>query len=498
MTDAPENVAPVARAGGMGQDTWLAAILSVADIRVAVPAALVEKSLASPATLGPALPGERAMLGTIAEADAIYPLIDLAPCLGLGSGSATNGTVVLLRAGAQRIALAVDRVEGVRELRRDAVVRMSTCQHVSTFAMTRLDESGPPVIVLEEQDFACIDGFVLAKAPDATSGHANRGPRPRAAGHLRSYLSFTRDGATYGVDVAQVSEIIVGPKPAAMALPLGNFLGTIVSRGEDVVLIDRPLPGCGAPPPTAAPSHAIVLQAEGLRFAVPADAIHALLKLGSDAITALPGTGSMRHRVAGLASASVGTRPQIMIDAAAVLSTPGIRSLVEQHRCAEADASQQHASGPFHRYLELEAGGIFHVRLEHVRELAMLPRDAIVLDQAESTIDGYAHHRGQTISVIDLPSRFGSATVRTTTEKLVIVATKDGDVGFIVDAFKAIKHVRITEHSTREADTRGGSAYGRYWRFVDAIDKVGAAETCVFPLLDLIGIADNVFSASTE
>lgn len=472
----------------------LVALLEIAGARVAVPAELVDKAIEAPEAAGPALPGEPAMMGAFVDAGLAYPLVDLGRCLGLpAAGAGGRGTVVLLGAGGRRVAVAVDRVESVRALPGADVVRLSAGGGGGAFGLATLADRAEPAIVLEEGDLLSAPGMVFADAPAAAMAARRVAGGRRDGG--RSFLSFSRAGVVYGVEVVQVCEIVIDAEPVAMALPMPGFLGTIDARRGETMLLDRPAPGSGEPPGRGAPRHAVVLEAEGLRFAVPADAVHAISRPSPDEAMALPSSaGDARRLLTGLAPSPVGAAPQILIDAAAVLAAPGIRPLVEKqnhHARAGREAAGQDAAGPLRPFIELRAGGTFFVALEDVRELATLPRSSVVLSRAREGVDGYARHRGETIAVIDLLARLHAEAAPADEASLAIVETDGGPVGFVVEGFASIGHFRVVE-TTRSArrgarpEDRAGAVHGRHWRLMDATSRQG---TRVLAVLDLLGLA---------
>lgn len=523
MTAAPRAGAFEAGAEGAGGG-WLAAFLEVDGRRVAVPAALVDQAIETPEALGPALPGRPAMLGSLVHADLAFPLVDLGRLLGLpGEPGHRRPTAALLGVGGRRVALAVDRVESLAALPPGAVVRLWAGDGVPAFALATLAErSDPmpgrvpdPVIVLEERDLLSAEGLVLAQAPAAAMGGRREGGVARREGRGGAgggtYLGFSRAGVAYGVDIARVCEIVLDVRPAAMALPMPGFLGTIGARRGEAMLLDHPAPGSGEPAGRGAPSHAVVLEAEGLRFAVPADAIHGLRRLGAEDAAPLPAAaGETRRLVPALAPSAAGAAPGILLDAAAILAAPGVRPLVEKQndrerarreaagadvgaglgpKAGEEALSGPISAGPLRSFVELRAGGRLFVRLEDVRELATLPRASVVLRGARPGLDGYARHRGEAIAVIDLVSRLapGGATGRAPAEeaRLAIVSTEGGQVGFVVEGFESIEHVRVTEAKGRPGG--GRAAYERHWRLLHATSRRG--DTRVVPELDLMAIA---------
>lgn len=487
--------APSGAATARGAD--LAAFLLVGGSRVALPARLVEEAIVLPDALGPPLPGVPAMVGTFVRGALACPLIDLARCLGLREAEGDRPrTAVLLRGGGRRTAVLVDRVEGVGPLPPESVARLSGGRGVSLAALPGHER---PVIVIGADDLPSFDGMVFADAPEA--GPAPReGAGPDAAAGRRdlAVLSFSRGGATYGVPLEQVHEIVIDLDLEVLALPVPGLIGRIRTRRGDAMLIDRPAPGCGEPAGAKAPSHAILLRSGGMLFAVPADAIHAISRLAPGEAVPLPGAaGEVRRLVTGLAPAPPGGGPVTIIDAAAVLDVPEVRALVEEHASGQAEATDGAtgaAGGPLRAFIELQAGGRFFVALDDVRELATLDRSSVVLSRARTGIDGIARHRGEALAVIDLAARLrdGGGDPAPTADKLVIVATDDGAVGFVVEAFAAIEHLHLTEASMgRGSASDDGTgwhrpAYERHWQVAQATSRRGDQAVAV---LGLLGIA---------
>lgn len=473
----------------------LAAFLVIGDSRVAVPAALIDTAIGTPVSLGPPLAGKPAMLGTFEHAGAAFPLIDLGSCLGLTSPGAARGqAVVLIEAGGKRVGVVVDRVDSVRALRCDSVARLSTADGQSPYAIAKVADYAEPVVVLEERDLLGAAGMVFADAPVAS-----RARRPAAAprgepGNGDAFLSFSRSGTAFAIPVSQISEIIIAPKPVSLALPVPHVTGRITTRQDEVMLLDHPAPGSGEMPDRTVPGHALVLQIDGLRFAVPVDAIHTIAKLASAQMCALPGeTRAPRGPVSGLASSPGGGAPQIVIDEAAVLAMPGIRTLIEHQNRTEHKAAASQASGETRTFVELVAGGHFFVRLEDVREIATIPRASIVLGRARAGIDGYAQHRGSGIAIVDLVARLAPGTAVEEAAKVVVVSTQDGagDAGFIVEDALSMAHFQIHGNARSHVGTGGGDAHGtpafsQHWRLLDAKSRQGAR---IISVLDLVAIA---------
>lgn len=477
-------------ATGTMLEAWSAAVLAVSGARVAVPAGLVDQAIETPHALGPALPGEPAMLGTFLHVGQPCPLVDLGVCLGRPvPPEGHRRTAVLLRMAGKRIAVAVDGVESVRSLPAVSLTRLSTSSTARAFALATIANHAEPIIVLEERDLLSMTGMVFAEAASAAVAPSRGGAMPRSSG--RTFLSFSRAGVVYGIDVRQVAEIVSDAEPVVTTLHMPGVLGLITTSRGKVMLLDHPAPGCGEPMGCSAPRHVIVLEVQGLRFAVPVDAIHALTKPDACEIFPLPaGAGAAGRLVLGLAPSPVDAGSQILIDAAAVLAAPGVRSLVEQQTRSERRVMEG-AVGPSRPFIELQAGGTFFARLEEVCELAELPRASIVLTRARPEVDGYARHRGQSIAVIDLVTRLGTSATEDGIAKLAIVSTDGGKVGFLVDGFTSIQHLHIagTPGSAVNGVRKGRHAsapYGRHWHLLHATSR---QETRIIAVLDLLSIA---------
>ncbi|WP_299844189.1 chemotaxis protein CheW [uncultured Jannaschia sp.] len=508
--ELPPAEAP--RAAGNGTASITVALFGIGDHHIALPIDLVGAAITRPRSLAPAPESCAGLLGTFEHAGQCYPLIDLRVALGSPATPIEDeGHAVLLDLGNSETAIVVDRIEGIRSLRSDAIVPLRVVSGATITSVTHVEGYDRPVTVLLAADLLALEGLALAETSRGRRDGSERANAAPGRG-TRSWLSVSRQGIVYALDVSCVVEIVTNPDVITMALPQPGALGRIAARGKDVLLLDRLTPDECRAPGAAAPTCALVLvlEVEDLRFAVPVDAVHTLSKLSTSA--ALPGTKEGRAAGVTLAEAPSGGPPQVVLDPAALLAAPETRAIVAyynrqaqgenrqaQGENRQAQGENRQAQGEdvktssTHRaFLELETEGRFYVALTDIQEIATFPRSTVVRAEGNHRADGYVCHRGDAVAIVDLAAQWKSGHASGESMKTVIVRDPDtgGHVGFVVDRVTSIEYFEVVEIPQSGADSAAviraaGHDYRRFWHLVEAQGRDRSRIVSVFDILKL-------------
>ncbi|WP_299655674.1 chemotaxis protein CheW [uncultured Jannaschia sp.] len=466
------------------------ALFEIGSHLVAFPIGLVSAAITRPRSLASAPESCTAFLGTFEHAGQCYPLVDLRITLGYPVAPIEDvGHAVLLKLGDKMTAIVIDRVEGIKSLRLDAIVPLHVVSGATITPVAHVEGYERPVTVLMEADLLALKGLAFGEATPAMRGRgeiANSSPGCGA----KSCLSVTRQGIMYAIDVSYIVEIVTTPAVVTMALPQPGALGRIAARGKDVLLLDRLAPEERSVPRAAAPNCALVLDVEGLRFAVPVDVVHTLSKLSTSA--SLPGTRQTGSAAVGLAEAPSGRTPQVVLNPAALLTMPETRAIIAYYNQQTREEGIKPMSSAHHSFLELETEGRFYVPLTDIREIATFHRSVVVHAEDSHTADGYVHHRGNAIAIIDLAARWKSGHPSSESLKTVVVqdSASNDYVGFVVDRVTSIEQFEIVEIPQSGAESAAviraaGNNYRKFWRLVEARGRDKSRIVSIFDILDL-------------
>ena len=484
------------RAAGNGAASITVALFAIGDHYIALPIDLVGAAITRPRSLASAPVSCVGFLGTFEHAGQCYPLMDLRVALGFPAKPIDDsGHAVLLDFGDTVTAIVVDRIEGIKSLRSDAVVPLRIVSETTITPVAHVEGYDRPVTVLLKADLLALEGLALAEAIPAKRNGSERAVQTPDCG-TRLWLGVSHQGISYAIDVSCVVEIVTNPVVVTMALSQPGSLGRIASRGKDVLLLDRLMPESHGVPVTAAPNCALVLEVEDLRFAVPVDAVHTLSKISISA--PLPVTGQGRATGVILAEANSGGPPQIVLDPTALLAAPETRAIIA---CFDRRAQDEgvKAFAAVHRaFLELETEGRFYVALTDIQEIATFSRSMVIRAEVSHRADGYVRHRGNAVAIVDLAARWKPGHEPGEDMKTVIVRDPNtgGHVGFVVDRITSIEHFEVVQIPQAGVDCAAviraaGHDYRRFWHLVEAQSR---DKTRIVSVFDILALGRDVFA----
>jgi purine-binding chemotaxis protein CheW len=316
---------------------------AVAGQEFALPIAAVERIVPMPDTVS-RMPKARAhLLGVMALADGLLPLVGVRELFGLDGEVAGNGRVVVVRLGdGAPVGLAVD---GVREILRVdpalvapvPAILAREAEFEDIQSIVRLDEGKRLVSVLSAERMLAHAAEVAA-ALDGSNGEVSMaGQRTdrTVGGADEPFVVFRLGDAEYGLPVACVQEIQRRPDTLSPLPKAPEFVAGLVNlRGSAVPVVDlRRILRLGAVARDDR-QRIVVLSVRAFRAGLIVDATSGVLRIPTSAIEPAPTVSEAQRqlirRVAHLDGRGDGrTRMVLMLEIEALFDMEQLAALLE-------------------------------------------------------------------------------------------------------------------------------------------------------------------------
>jgi chemotaxis signal transduction protein len=458
-------------------------VLRVGDVELAVDCATLQAVHPWPARLEPCLAGTGEALGLFDSDGLAIPLFCLRRLLGLPAAAEDEPRRVAVLATPQgRIALAT---EGIGEMLRIAP------EEVQRFVPSRGIVAGVVMRAGSTRMLQLLDAAALVAMPGVLAvrgGEEGRQAARRDAGGPL-HVAFTAAGFTFCVPATAIHRLVAPQELIRGAIGDRCYRGRFTLRGVQVPVFGLAAL-LGLPEAAGDASRIIVMQAPGGSFGLQVTEVLGLHRLADSALLPMPALlaerrGLLRgaHRLAGQAD---GTPPALLVDDAALRGLPEIAACLRLFsgltRDEEAAASGI-ARGLAQAFLRIEAGAELHVPLAQVAEVIALPVMLVTEGFARDAVLGMAEHRGTLMPVLDLGLLlFGTPTAAGPGCRVLVRAGAEGRIGYLVEAMRAIEHLRLVP---------GEARLGRVRAVQERIAERGASQALVLTL-DLDAVENRV------
>ncbi|WP_448190803.1 chemotaxis protein CheW [Azospirillum sp. sgz301742] len=330
--DATAAVAVAAQAPTVGLVSF-----AVAGQEFALPIANVERIVPLPDRVS-RMPKARAhLLGVMAVADGLLPLVGLRELFGLGGDPVDGGRVVVVRLGdGAQVGLAVD---GVREILRVdpalvapvPAILAREAEFEDIQSIVRLDEGKRLVSVLSA-------GRMLAHAAEAAAapGHHNgeasmagQGAEQTAGGADELFVVFRLGEAEYGLPVSTVQEIQRRPEKLSPLPKAPEFVvGLVNLRGSALPVVDlRRILRLGAVARDDR-QRVVVLAVREFRAGLVVDATSGVLRIPPSSIEPAPTVSEAQRQLIGRV-AHLDKRMVLLLEVEALFDMEQLAALLE-------------------------------------------------------------------------------------------------------------------------------------------------------------------------
>ncbi len=254
------------------------------------------------------------IVGSMAHAGAVLPLLSLRALLALPDGAAVSGPgsvsrrprVLVVRIGRDRVGLIVDRMHGLVDVPDDLIDALPQALRrghgeARIQAIARLDGGERLVSVLAADQLLreAITAAILAQAgtaQDAMIGEAPGDARTAEAA-TEQFLLFRIGTDEFGIVLDAVEEVAIPPR-ALTRLPRAPafVLGVMNLRGAVIPVIDQ-RQRFGVAPSGGSAQRVIVVRVGELQAGFVVDAVSDVVRLDAACVRPAPDLGDARTRV---------------------------------------------------------------------------------------------------------------------------------------------------------------------------------------------------------
>ncbi|HUF12772.1 MAG TPA: chemotaxis protein CheW [Longimicrobiales bacterium] len=239
----------------------------------------------------------RTIAGVLRLGDAWLPVVDPAAALKPGLAATARPTVLVLRRAGQHYGITVDEAIGRRELHAHRLQDGTGARTVTRFE----DIEGTGVLSDDEGLITLLDPDWLFKAEAGEAVEQRR--RDWSGAGTTSIVSFRVGGASLGLHVGQVTEVLPWREPERMESTHDFVLGSTMLREERVPLLDlgalfglRPVAGtsgagtaaAGTPAEHDEKTRILIVEIEAERYGLVVDQVSEVERVSADAITSAP------------------------------------------------------------------------------------------------------------------------------------------------------------------------------------------------------------------
>lgn len=448
---------------------------SIADEMFAVPMAPVQEIIRVPAVARlplapPALDGLANLRGRV------LPILNLRRLFALPERPGDDATRALVIDLGQALGFVVDRVASVvrvedRQIEPATAIRSVVRAEYLTGVIRRpMSDGGVQLLLVLDFERLVREQFELLRRREqaagrvASAGTAGDGEPPVAAAVAedRRVVSFTVCAQEYGIDIADVQEI-VQPPLSVTALPNvpAHMVGVMSLRERLLPLVSlRSLFGLGAA--AADEQHRIVVVAlpGGAQVGLVTDAVKEVLSVPAAATEPVPGVLARDRSLQAFESIcrlDGGRRLVSIIATDRLLGLDAIRGAVAAADAGGTPASTVEDAMPTDRTAtrdtddDLQAVVFrlgdeeFGVPIMSVQEIVRVPDSLTRVPRTPAFVEGVINLRGTVLPVIDQRARLGLGTVARNDRQRIMVYTLGGvRTGFIVDAVAEVLRIPRT------------------------------------------------------
>lgn len=287
----------------------------------------------------------------------------------------------------------------------------------------------------------------------ATRSHAGARPEVGEARQVeRVLVSFLVQGQTFALPLAAVVEILRLPAEIAR-VPRGDraLLGLVEIRDRSLPIVSlAALLGFADGEVDPRGGRILVVDRDGARIGLVADAIDSVLRLPEAAIDPVPpilqrGGGeakldSIGRPGGGRALVSILSVPRLFADAAAAATA----AAVKQERTTMVD---EVTAGRQEQFVVFDLGGErYGLPIAAVDEVLRLPEQVTRVPNGPRFVSGIINLRGRPVPIIDQRERFGAPAADAAARPRVVIVSFGGlQAGFVVDAVSEILSVASDE-----------------------------------------------------
>lgn len=390
----------------------------------------------------------------------ILTIVDCRLRLGLAKEEDTEASrVIVLTADDKRLGYVVDRVAGVISIRRDEIEEISGAEAKGDFleGVARIEDGGKLVMLL--------DANRLLKSWDGETGKKNvicrtqinedhKKSMDSAGEEQLQLISFKIGGEEYGIEVANVQEIVrFSEEINEVPNTPPYILGIISLRSKVLPIVSLRRLFCMEECAFDEKSRIIVthIDEEDCSYTVGfrVDVVSEVLRVAKASIVSMPPLLKDRdsEEISGICKLDGARRLVYILDPKKMFShrlkdsADILRSCGDDDRMEvieERDEEEQLVS------FVLE-GIECAFSIEDVREIIRLT-DIVAVPKAPDFVEGVINLRGVIVPVIDLRKKFGlKESERSEHNRIVIVEISGRCTGFIVDSVKEVLKVKRSQ-----------------------------------------------------
>ncbi len=316
------------------------------------------------------------------------PVIELAALLGEGSG---GGQLLVLR-GENPVAVAVDRIEGIRE-RDDAAAEWLDLRETIAHVFERGGVREPSEL----------------PASPATKTQADEGERELG------FVQFTLSGQSFAFPIAEVQAVIRAPAELTEIPEADAVVRGLTTYGEAVLPVVELADLLGLPQPIASTQGRLFLvKIAGALVGLKVERTLGALRVKSRAVSPAPrvlNRGAGEARVSAIARTPSGLTAILAVDR--LFDDPTMQRLNALAEVAPVREAPEAGSGGAEPIVVFRIGDErYGLRATAVEAVGQAPADLAPPPNAPLFLAGVMSHRGEAIPVIDARSRLGAPPAR--------------------------------------------------------------------------------------
>lgn len=278
----------------------------------------------------------------------------------------------------------------------------------------------------------------------------------------RKFVTFNIRKEEYGLDIGYVQEIVAYPEVLSSIPTFPPYAeGIMVLRDQLLPVINlAKLMGVNEETTDRSRSRVIVLNDKRGLLGIVVDNVSEVLSIEENAIEDMPGSLQIDARLKFLGICKIDSskkkRLAYIIDPASLMELEVIRTGINDkgNEIRQETASGKDREG---QYILFRLGEQdFITEITSVREILNMPEITRV-PQAPSFVEGVINIRGKIIPVIDLRRRLEMGNLsRGEQNRIIVVDIGNSLTGFIVDAVKEVKRIRLADIETTDPLTSVG------------------------------------------
>jgi purine-binding chemotaxis protein CheW len=397
--------------------------------------------------------GPRSLLGVANLRGVVLPLASLRGLLGKDEIGATLASRAIVLRGAAPVALSVDAVEALVTVDADQVetkqAALAQAEGERLQGAFRIGGSGEVAKVLDIR-FLLETAFVQRAQTQRAAGLAAVRDVARSAepgGERQKLVTFEVAGQEYGLDLAEVQEILRAPDSVAI-VPRAEavVVGVMAYRDTLLPLMSlRGLLGFAAELGADEQRKVVVTRVNGVRVGLVADRMRAIMSVEPDLLEATP--PMLAARTSGEAKVKAiyrgeGGRRLISVLAPELLFREDVMQRLDggQGATPATQAEAESEQGDAVKFLVFRLGDDeFGLPIETIDEVARVPEQITRLPKTPAFLEGVINLRGEVLPVVDQRRRFDMPKLDGAAgQRLIVVRTQRHRAGLIVDSVSEV------------------------------------------------------------